>query len=151
NHVPTEVRKICEETFPGYRCLKVVWREEKDVKIFRATFFNPADMGAESRLVNGEHITQLSLYDLELTADVKIIAESAHWIDAKRWPKQVQASFQKWNPKGVKGQEMHSFTEVRKGDSRVYRVRIIVNAIKAYSALFGEDGSVLAADPAVVP
>jgi hypothetical protein len=153
NHgnVPKEVRAACEETFPGHRCLRVAEREEKGAKVFRVTVFDPADMGSESRLVNGERITQLPLYHLELTADGKVLEETAHWIDPQRWPKPVQASYQKWNPKGVEGQEVHWLTEVPRGEARVYRVRIIVNAIKAYSASFREDGAVLAADPAVVP
>jgi hypothetical protein len=61
------------------------------------------------------------------------------------------AGYEKWNPKGVKGQELWWLTEVPRGEARVYRVRIIVNQIKAYAASFKEDGSVLAADPAVVP
>ena len=34
---------------------------------------------------------------------------------------------------------------------RVYRVKIILSAVKAYSASFEEDGTVLAADPPIVP
>jgi hypothetical protein len=149
--VPGEVRAVCEETFPGHRCLRVAVREEKGAKLFHLTVFDPAGMGTESRLVNGEHVTQLPLYHLELTADGKVLEETAHWIDPKRWPRPVQAGYQKWNPNGVQGQELHSLTEVPRGEARVYRVRIIVNQIKAYSASFKEDGSVLAADPAVVP
>jgi hypothetical protein len=151
NHVPREVRAVCEETFPGHRCLRVAEREEKGAKVFRVTVFDPASMGAETRLVNGEHVTQLPLYHLELTADGKVLEETVHWIDPRRWPKPVQASYQKWNPNGVKGQELHSLTEVPRGEARVYRVRILVNQVKAYSASFKEDGSVLAADPTVVP
>jgi hypothetical protein len=149
--VPTKVRAVCEDTFPGHRCLRVAQREEKGMKVYRVTVFDPASGGGEVRLVNGEHVTQLPLYHLELTADGKVLEETAHFIDPMRWPKAVQASYQKWNPKGVKGQELHSRTEVAKGEERLYRVRIIMNAIKAYSACFKEDGSVVEADPAVVP
>jgi hypothetical protein len=151
SRVPGEVRAVCEDTFPGYRCLRVAEREEKGAKVFRLTVFDPAGMGSESRLVNGEHVTELPLYHLELTADGKVLEETLHWIDPARWPKPVRASYRKWNPKGVKGQELHSLTELRRGEARVYHVRILVNQVTAYSASFQEDGSVLAADPAVVP
>ena len=119
--------------------------------MYRGTVFDPASGGASTRRVGEESVTEPILYHLEVSADGNVLEETAHWIDPKRWPKAVQASYQKWNPNGVTGREIHSLTEVPKGEARVYRVRILMNAIKAYSVSFKEDGSVLAADPAIVP
>jgi hypothetical protein len=150
-HMPDAVRAVFETTFPGYRCIRLAIRQEKGAAVYRGTVFDPASGGASTRRVGEESVTEPILYHLEVSADGKVLEETAHWIDLKRWPQPVQASYQKWNPKGGEGREVHWLTEVPKGEARVYRVRIIVNAIKAYSASFKEDGSVLAADPAVVP
>jgi hypothetical protein len=120
--------------------------------VYRATVFDPAAMSSFSQRVGGEHVTTPELYHLELDAGGKVLEETLRPVhDPGQLPKAVVAAYEKWNPKGVKGQELWWLTEVPRGEARVYRVRIIVNASKAYSASFTEDGSVLAADPAIVP
>src|SRR5262249_46776332 len=124
----------------------------KGAMVYRATVFNPASGGAETRQVGAENITQPILYHLELSESGKVLEETPRPVlDLKRLPKAVVAGYEKWNPKGGTGQEHRWTTEVPRGEARIYRVRIIESAIKAYSASFKEDGSVLTADPAVVP
>jgi hypothetical protein len=149
--IPKEVRAVCEENFSGYQCLRVAEREEKGTKVFRMTFFAPADTRTQHRTENGEQVTKLPLYDLEMTASGKVLEETYHWIDPKRLPKAVQASYEKWNPKGARGMAVISLTDVPKGEGRRFHVRIIMNQIKAYYASFKEDGSIISAEPAVVP
>jgi hypothetical protein len=151
-YLPDAVRAVFEDTFPGYRCVRLATRREKGATVYRATIFDPASAGAHTQRVGEETVTQPILYHMELTADGKVIEESPRPVlDPGRLPKAVLAAYEKWNPTGVRGQELWWMTDVPRGGARVYRVRIIVNAIKAYSASFREDGSVLAADPAVVP
>jgi hypothetical protein len=70
----------------------------------------------------------------------------------KQLPKAVQDAYDKWNPKGVVGRSGHFWlTEVPRGKARVYRVSIILSAIKAYRASFREDGTIVESDPAVIP
>jgi hypothetical protein len=151
SNVPAAIRKVFEDTFPNYRCIRMAIRGEKDATVYRATVFNPASGGAHTQHVGGEIVTTPILYHLELDAAGKVLEETPRFVDTGRLPKAVTAAYEKWNPKGVKGQELWWQTEVPRGKDRVYRVRIIVNAIKAYSASFKEDGSVLTADPAEVP
>jgi hypothetical protein len=151
-HVPEAIRAVFEDTFPNHRCIRLARRQEKGAPVYRATVFDPASAGAETQRVGEESVTQPILYHLELSATGSVIEETPRPVfDLGRLPKAVLAGYEKWNPKGVQGQEFWWLTEVPRGEARVYRVRILVNAIKAYSASFKEDGSVLAADPAVVP
>jgi hypothetical protein len=150
--VPEAVRKVFEDTFPHHRCIRLVVRGQDDKAVYRATLFDPADMWrASGRTVNGERIITPILDELELDARGKVLEEPLRLFAPTRLPKAVTAAFEKWNPKVVKGQEQIWQTEVARGKERVYRVRIILNAVKAYSASFQEDGTVVNADPAVVP
>lgn len=150
--VPDPVRKVFETTFPGYRCIRLVTRGENDAAVYRATVFDPADWGRTSGgRIDGERVVTPPLYHIEVDATGKVLEETLRWVRLDQLPKAVLAAYQKWNPKGVQGAEFHCQTEVPRGKNRVYRVRIILSAIKAYTASFQEDGSVVAADPAVVP
>jgi len=152
SHLPGAVRKVFEETFPNHFCIRMVTRGKRDAAVYRGTVFDTHSAGSHHQLVDGEHVATPILYQLELDAGGKIVEESLRPIlDLTGVPKAVIAAYEKWNPKGIKGQEFYWLTEVPREQARVYRVRIILNAIKAYSASFVEDGTVLAADPAVVP
>jgi hypothetical protein len=150
-HLPEEIRKIFEETFPDHRCIRLVIRGEKDATVYRGTVFNPAAMSSISKRVAGEEVTTPPLDHLELDANGKVLEETLHFVDTRRLPKPVTAAYEKWNPKGVRAREHFWLTEVQRGKDRVYRVRMIENPVKGYTALFKEDGSVLEADPAIVP
>jgi hypothetical protein len=149
--LPEAIRPVFEDTFPGYRCIRLVTRGEKDATVYRGTVFDPAAMSSSHQRIGGETVTTPNLYHLELDANGKVLEETLHFVDRERLPKAVAAAYEKWNPKGVEGREFFWQTGVPRGKDRVYLVRIIENAIKGYSASFKEDGSVLAADPAVVP
>ena len=152
SHVPMAIRPVFEKTFPNHRCIRLATRRVKGATVYyRATVFNPASMGASHQLVGGESVATPILYQLELDADGKVVEETLRPIDPAQLPKAVLAAYEKWNPKGVEGREHWWQTEVPREQARVYRVRIIVNAVTAYSASFAEDRTVLAADPAVVP
>src|SRR5262245_10488070 len=152
SHVPEAVRKVFEDTFPDHYCIRMVTRGRQDAAVYRGTVFDPRSAASHHQHVDGEHVATPILHQLEVDGDGKVVEESLRPIlDLARVPKAVVAAYDKWNPKGVKGQEFYWLTEVPREKARVYRVRIILNAVKAYSATFAEDGSVLAADPAVVP
>jgi hypothetical protein len=152
SHLPDAVRKVFEDTFPDHFCIRMVTRGKRDAEVYRGTVFDPRSAGSFHIHVDGEHVATPILYQLELDANGKIVEEALRPIlDLARLPKAVVAAYEKWNPKGVKGQEFYWLTEVPREKARIYRVRIIVNAVKAYSATFAEDGTVLDAKPAVVP
>jgi len=152
SHLPEAARKVFEDTFPDHYCIRMVTRGKRDAEVYRGTVFDPRSAGALQIHVDGEHVATPILYQLEVDANGKIVEETLHPIlDLARVPNAVVAAYEKWNPKGVKGQEFHWRTEVPREKARIYRVRIIVNAVKAYSASFAEDGTVLEANPAVVP
>src|SRR5262249_7733647 len=99
-----------------------------------------------------EIVSQPILYHLQVSEEGKVVEETPHPVlDLEKLPKAVVASFEKWNPKGVKGMAVLWWTEIARGKDRVYHASILVNQIKAYGASFKEDGTVLAAEPAVVP
>jgi hypothetical protein len=150
--LPDAIRAVFEDTFPNHRCIRLATRGEKGATVYRATVFDPASAGASHQRVGGERVTTPILYHLELDAGGEVVEETLRPVlDLGRLPKAVATAYAKWNPKGVKGRELFWQTEVPRGKGRVYRVRIIVSAITAYSASFAADGSVLTADPAVVP
>jgi hypothetical protein len=152
SHLPDAARKVFEDTFPGHFCIRMVTRGRRDAEVYRGTVFDPRSAGSHHQHVDGEHVATPILYQLEVDANGKIVEEALRPIlDLARLPKAVVAAYEKWNPKGVKGQEFYWLTEVPREKDRVYRVRIILNAVKAYSATFAEDGTVLDAKPAVVP
>jgi hypothetical protein len=150
-HLPEAIRKVFEETFPGHRCIRLVIRGEKEATVYRATVFHPAAMSSSSKRVGEEEVITPPLDYLELDAGGKVLEETLHFVDPGRLPKPVTAAYEKWNPKGVTAREHWWMTEVQRGKDRVYRVRMIENAIKGYTALFKEDGTVVEADPAIVP
>ncbi|HKA07770.1 MAG TPA: hypothetical protein VKD71_10975 [Gemmataceae bacterium] len=152
SHLPDAVRKVFEDTFPHHFCIRMVTRGKRQAEVYRGTVFDPRSAGGFHQHVDGEHVASPILYQLEVDADGKIVEETLRPVlDLARLPKAVVAAYEKWNPKGVKGQEFHWRTEVPREKARVYRVRIVVNAIKTYSASFAEDGTILEANPAVVP
>jgi hypothetical protein len=150
-HLPEEIRKVFEETFPDHRCIRLVIRGEKEATVYRATVFHPAAMSSISKRVGEEQVTTPPLDYLELDAGGKVLEESLHFVDTGRLPKPVTAAYEKWNPKGVTAREHFWLTEVPRGKDRVYRIRMIENAVKGYTALFKEDGTVVEANPDIVP
>lgn len=150
---PAAVRKVFEDTFPGLRCIRLARRGKDNDVVYRGTFFDPAEWSSTTvRFVNGESVVTPPLYEQELDAAAKVIEETHRPIDPKQLPKAVQAAYEKWNPKGVEGLSGHFWlTEVPRGKDRIYRVTILLSAIKAYRASFKEDGTIVEADPAVVP
>jgi hypothetical protein len=152
SNVPDAIRKVFDDTFPNHRCIRMVTRGEKDATVYRATVFNPADLSVITQLVDGGHIMTPPLYHLELDATGKVLEETRRPVlDLGQLPKAVVAAHEKWNAKGVKGMALMWSTQVPRGKDRVYGVFIIVNSVTGYSASFKADGTVLKADPAVVP
>ena len=101
SQLPEAIRKVFEETFPNHRCIRLAIRGKKDAAVYRATVFHPASMGSSHQRVAGEHVATPILYHLELDAGGKVVEETAHWIDPKRWPKAVQASYRSGTRKGL--------------------------------------------------
>jgi hypothetical protein len=151
--VPDAARKVFEDTFPGHRCIRMARRGLDQAAVYRGTFFNPAEWSSTSvRMVDGESVRTPPLFHLELDASGKVLEESPREIDPKRLPRAVQDAYQKWNPKGVEGKSGHFWqTQVERGKARVYWVTIHLSAVKGYVATFQEDGTVVKADPAIVP
>ena len=151
--VPGAVRKVFDDTFPGHRCIRMARRGLDQAAVYRGTFFNPDSWSSAGvRMVDGESVTTPPLYHLELDASGKVLEESPRWIDAKQLPKAVRDAYQKWNPKGVEGRSGHFWqTQVERGKARVYWVTVHLSAVKGYGATFQEDGTVVKADPKVVP
>jgi hypothetical protein len=156
SNVPVAIRPVFEKTFPNHRCVRMAMRpvkgKDKDKYTYRGTFFDPASTTVRTKGIGEEIVTQPLLYDLEVSEEGKVIEETPRPVlEPARLPKAVVAAYEKWNPKGIKGMAVMWTTEVPRGKDRVYGAYILVNAIKSYSASFKEDGSVIAADPAVVP
>ena len=153
NSVPDAVRKVFEATFPGHRCIRMVIRGAKAAPVYRGTFFNPAIWSRTSHsLADGETIITPPLYQLELDAAGKVLEETLREIEPTQLPKAVLAAYDKWNPNGVEGRSGHFWlTEVAMEQPRVYRIRIILSSVTAYEATFREDGTVVQADPAIIP
>ena len=160
SNVPVAIRPVFESTFPNHRCVRMALRpvkdkdkgKGKDKYTYRGTFFNPASTTVRTKGEGEEIVTQPLLYDLEVSEEGKVIEETPHPVlKPERLPKAVVAAYEKWNPKGVKGMAVMWTTEVPRGKDRVYGAYILVDAIRSYSASFKEDGTVVAAEPAVVP
>lgn len=151
--VPPVVAKVFEDTFPGHRCIRMAVHGRNDAAVYRGTFFDPANWtGTEGRMVDGESVRTPPLHHLEVDSSGKVVEESLRPIDPKQLPTAVRDAYLKWNPKGVEGRSGHFWlTEVQRGKARVYRVAIILSAVKAYRATFRDDGTIVAADPTVVP
>jgi hypothetical protein len=151
--LPPAVRKVFTDTFPNHRCIRLARRGQGAAAVYRGTFFDHTIWSStEVRQVGEESIATPPLYHLELDAAGRVLEETSRWIDPKRLPQAVRAAYDKWNPRGVEGRSGHFWqTEVGRGKARVYRVSIILSAVKAYRASFGEDGTVVEADPAVLP
>jgi hypothetical protein len=147
-HMPIALRKVFEGTFPNHRCIRLGIRGEGDAAVYRGTVFDPANVSSASvRRVGDETVCTPPLFELEVDATGKVLEETPRWFDPAHLPKPVAAAYAKWNATGIAGMTVMWHTEVPRGKDRVYRVRIIVNAVKAYSATFREDGSVVSADP----
>jgi len=143
-NVPKEVRKVCEETFPGYRALSVGERKEKGQTRYRITFFDPADRTIYGRKDGDEAIMELKQYRFEVTADGKVVEEPRHHLREDRVPKAVIDRYKKWlgdtPPRAmVVGWE----AEREKDKDRVFHVWYVVNSVTGYSASFKEDGTLL--------
>jgi hypothetical protein len=151
--VPDAARKVFEATFPGHRCIRMARRGLDQAAVYRGTFFNPDIWSSASvRMVDGESVTTPPLFHLELDASGKVLEESPREVDPKQLPKAVWDAYQKWNPKGVEGRSGHFWqTQVERGKARVYWVTVHLSAVKGYGATFQEDGTVVKADPKVVP
>jgi hypothetical protein len=144
--LPDAVRKAFVDALPGYWCVRLGIRGEKDATVYRATVFHPGH-GQTSHVKDGESITTPRLYDIELDGRGKSLEETARPIVPDRLPQVVLAAYEKWNPKGVKRMATMWTTELPRGKERVYGVYILVNQIKGYAAFFKEDGTVVKADP----
>jgi hypothetical protein len=149
--LPVALRKIAEETFPNHRCIRLVTRDAKQPTVYRITVFDPASVTTHHQRDDGDRVSSPVLYHLELDATGKVLEETLHPLNPARMPAAVMAAYEKWNPKGVKGVEHWWLTEVQRGKDRIIQAYIIVNPVKAYRAWFKEDGTVIKANPVVIP
>jgi hypothetical protein len=149
--LPKEVRKACEDAFPGHRALRAVERQAGGAPVYRVTVFSSTDTMVYAKKIGDDHVSELPLYHLELTADGKVVEESRHAVPESRVPKAVLAGYRTWNPGGVKGMAVVWGVELQKGTDRVFSVNVILSSVKTYFASFKEDGSVVAAEPSRVP
>src|SRR5712671_6295069 len=117
--LPDAVRKAFEDTLPGYWCVRLATRGEKDAAVYRATVFHPAH-GQSARVIDGESVTTPRLYDVALDSRGKSLEETARPIVPDQLPKAVVAAYEKWNPKGVKRMATMWSTELPRGKERVY-------------------------------
>jgi hypothetical protein len=118
-HLPDAIRAVFESTFPNHRCVRMAVRQEKGAAVYRGTVFNPASAGAQTSQVGEESITEPILYHLEAAADGKVIEETPRPVhDPGKLPNPVVAAYEKWNPKGVNGQE-HCHPERKSGVKQV--------------------------------
>jgi hypothetical protein len=106
------------------------------------TFFNDNGM-IQSKKIGDDWISEPLQYQLELAADGHIIEEQAHLISELAVPKAVLASYQKWNPKGLKGMIVAWGAEQPRNKKREFHVSIVFNQIDASGASFYEDGSLI--------
>jgi hypothetical protein len=148
SNLSAAARKVFEDTFPNHRIIRLVTRGDGENAVYRGTVFNLTDTTLTSGRdrVDGEFVTTPRLYYLEVDAKGKVLEELPRPIGPERVPKAVAAAYDKWNPKAVKRMATMWTTEVPRGKDRVYRVQVLVSAIKSYSASFKEDGTVLSAD-----
>jgi hypothetical protein len=149
SRLPKEARAVVEDTFPLHLCIRLVERRVRDETVaYRVTVFNPASRGAQTRMVDGESVSEPILYHLELTPRGTVIEETPRPIlDLARLPKPVVESYRKWNPREVRGMYVQWITQVPRGGTRTYRAHILMSAIKAYDATFQPDGTVVSANP----
>ena len=141
-------RKVFEETFPSHRIIRLVVRGDGEDAVYRGTVFSLTSTTLTSGhdRATGESVTPPQLWHLEVDAKGKVLEELPHPIGPEKLPKAVAAAYDKWNPKDLKRMATMWHTEVPRGKDRIYRVQILVNAIRAHWAAFKEDGTVLTAD-----
>lgn len=151
--LPAVVRKVFIDTFPHHRCIRMARRGQGDTAVYRGTFFQHTVWSStEVRLVGEESVSTPPLFHLEVDAAGKVLEETLRMFEEKNLPQAVLAAYQKWNPKGVVGRSGHFWqTELPRGKTRIYRINILMSAVKAYRAAFSEDGTAVSASPAVIP
>ena len=152
-HVPEAVELIFEAVFPSnqYRCVRMA-RPLNAPEMFRGRFFSLSDSRVRNGKKGEEFVSEPIFYEMEVAADGKVVEETLHPVlDSNDLPKPVQAAYGKWNPKGVKGMHVQWSTGVPRGQERVYSVAIVINQLTGHGARFKEDGTLVYADPAVVP
>ena len=149
---PKAVQNVCAERFPAHRVLRVVERQVGGAPVvYRITVFSIADTGVFTKTTGDDTVSELLLHQLELMADGKVIEESRHAVPEYRVPKAVLDGYRRWNPDGVKGMGVFWTAGQEKGKERMFSASVILSAVKAYSASFRTNGSVVAAEPARVP
>ena len=148
--LPSAVRIACEQTFPGYRALRSVEHRSGDAKSHRITFFSLTEKGVNGRQSGDDIVTEIPLYDLEVTAAGTVVEESRHGVPESQVPKAVLESYRRWNPGNVTGMMTTWAVQREKGKDRIYLVGITISAVKQYAASFAADGRVVSASPTVV-
>jgi len=150
---PDAIKLIFEAVFPSqrYRCVRMA-RPLNAPEMFRGRFFSLSDSRARSGKEGEEFVSEPIFYEMEVAADGKVVEETLHPVlDWNELPNPVQAAYGRWNPKGVKGMRVQWSTGVPRGQERVYSVAIVINQLTGHGARFKEDGTLVHADPAVVP
>jgi hypothetical protein len=150
---PEAIRSIFEAAFPShrYRCVRMA-RPVNAPEVFRGKFFDLTLSKVRCGQRGDEFVSEPIFYEMEVAANGKVVEETPRPVlDRDGLPKPVQAAYGKWNPKGVKGMFVHWYTSVPRGQERVYTVRILIDQLTLHDATFKEDGTVVHADPAVVP
>ena len=120
-------------------------------EVFRGKFFDLTLSKVRCGQEGKEFVSEPIFYEMEVAADGKVVEETYHPVAPDGLPKPVQTAYGKWNPNGVKGMFVQWNTAVPRGKERVYSVTILIDQLTVYFATFKEDGTVVAADPAVVP
>jgi hypothetical protein len=150
-NVPPAILPVFDKTFPNHRCIRMAMRpvkdKGKDRYTYRGTFFNPTATRVRTKGEGEDIVTQPILYHLEVSEEGKVIEETTRPVEPAAVPRAVLAAYDKWDPKPVKAMARTWTTAVPRGKDRVYGVYVLVNQIKAYSASFNEDGTVVSADP----
>ena len=149
---PEAVERTFEAAFPSqrYRCVRMA-HPLNAAETFRGRFFSLSDSKVRNGQEEKEFVSEPIFYEMEVAADGKVIEETLHPVlDGDELPKPVQAAYGRWNPKGVKGMFVRWYTGVPRGKERVYMVQILIDQLTLHDATFKGDGTVVAADPAVV-
>jgi len=152
-HAPEAIELIFEAAFPSqrYRCVRMA-RPLNAPEMFRGRFFSLSDSKVRSGQEGKDFVSEPIFYEMEVAADGKVIEETLHPVlDWDELPKPVQTAYGRWNPKGVKGMFVRWYTGVPRGKERVYMVQILIDQLTLHGATFEEDGTLVHADPAVVP
>jgi len=144
NNLSNKVAAVCRRRLAGWRIWRIDTLKTTNGYQYEITFFDDRSTTSHGGVQNGNGYSMLANASLVINDDGTVVSETPHPVQSGHTPKAVQRAGKQWLEK-VQGKTsfVEWYVSQKKGERRMYRVRVVHNSISTDTATFGGQGKLL--------